>query len=576
MEMMDDKRRCFTAKNRIVLSLVGLFSVALIFVALALNLTEKVRSDGLIYLANPVTLLKDNAIAELAWGMGMPKVCCGAYGMATVILFAVYLSVCAFALVYESKFAASGGVASTARQTAIYALTVALSLIASIGLSLIIPLGEEEEYLAARYIFLAECIAVTIIVYGITCLAAALVGVLITNIVRRGKAANVCDSPLAPSAENRAPTYDRQKIFPALCAIDSAYSSVADDGEEPDCDERALTLKSLSSGFRNFLASRHKLYYDEDVIRLFLCAFGATRLTLLEGLSGTGKSSLPRYFAEYTGGRAVFVAVQSTWKDRADILGYFNDFTGTYNQTDFLSALYEANYDDDRLYVFVLDELNISRVEYYFADFLSVLEYPQDEQKLRIFQPPSGFIPPEKLQGGCLAIPSNCFFVGTANRDGSTFAISDKVYDRAVTISFENRNAPFAAADEYPVHLGAAKLKALFNEAEKNFSGAFSGEERAKFDAVCAYLYENFDVAFGNRIANQLEKLIPLFVACGGEADSLIDIVLSQKLAAKLEGRFEDYMRGGLMGLSRLIERTYGKGRLRRCERTVDRLVRRL
>ena len=187
--MMDDKRRCFTAKNRIVLSLVGLFSVALIFVALALNLTEEVRSDGLIYLANPVTLLKDNAIAELAWGMGMPKVCCGAYGMATVILFAVYLSVCAFALVYESKFAASGGVASTARQTAIYALTVALSLIASIGLSLIIPLGEEEEYLAARYIFLAECIAVTIIVYGIICLAVALVGVLITNIVRRGKAA---------------------------------------------------------------------------------------------------------------------------------------------------------------------------------------------------------------------------------------------------------------------------------------------------------------------------------------------------------------------------------------------------
>ena len=585
MTMTEDNRPYFTSKNKIALSVVGLYSVTLILVAILLNLTEKVRAaDGLIYLTNPVTALRDNAVAEMAWGMGMPQISCGAYGMVTVILCAVYVSVCAFALVYEARLAvASGNSVWSARQTAIYAFTVFLSVIASVGLSVILPDNDSGKSIADRYIFLAECAVMSAIIYGIILFAVALICVIVANLrkVKVEERGNTEDTPELSSAD-RAIISDRKKVFPALCAIDEKYMGAKDGTfreEESIADsrgEQVSSLKSLCAGFRNFLASRHGLYYEEDVIRLFVSSFGASRLVLLEGLSGTGKSSLPRYFAEYTGGRAVFVAVQSTWRDRSDILGYVNDFTGTYNQTDFLSALYEAEYDIDRLYIFVLDELNISRVEYYFADFLSVLEYPEEEQKLRIFQPPSGFIPPEKLQDGCLAIGNNCFFVGTANKDGSTFAISDKVYDRAVTISFENRNTPFAAEDEYPVKLGKARLRALFEDASVRFSRAFTEEDRARFDAVCAFLYENFDVAFGNRIANALEKLIPLYVGCGGAVNSLIDLVLSQKLGAKLEGRFEDYMQDGLKRLNKLIEKLYGQGTLARCEHAIDRLSRRL
>ena len=97
---------------------------------------------------------------------------------------------------------------------------------------------------------------------------------------------------------------------------------------------------------------------------------------------------MPRYFSKFVNGKVSFFPVQATWRDKSSILGYFNDFTKSYTETDFLRDLYEANYALDKINIFVLDEMNISRVEYYFADFLSVLEYPVEERKIRIMQLP--------------------------------------------------------------------------------------------------------------------------------------------------------------------------------------------
>lgn len=113
--------------------------------------------------------------------------------------------------------------------------------------------------------------------------------------------------------------------------------------------------------------------------------------------------------------------------------------------------------------------MNISRVEYYFADFLSVLEYPKELWKLKIMQLPYGFVPPAKLEDGFITIPENSYFVGTANKDDSTFTITDKVYDRAITIDFDDRNIPFEVKEEVSkIHISKTHLQHLYQEALNN------------------------------------------------------------------------------------------------------------
>lgn len=163
-----------------------------------------------------------------------------------------------------------------------------------------------------------------------------------------------------------------EKVFPGLIAIDELYAGTR---PAPVPQQAPCTLAELAAGFQAFLSERCALYYDLSMLRSFIAGMAASRLIILEGLSGTGKSSLPRYFSEYVGSKAFFAPVQSTWRDRTDVLGFYNDFSGVFKETNFLKCLYEASYTPDKFNLMVLDEMNLSRVEYYFADFLSVLEY---------------------------------------------------------------------------------------------------------------------------------------------------------------------------------------------------------
>ncbi len=374
--------------------------------------------------------------------------------------------------------------------------------------------------------------------------------------------------------ENKARSLDdREKVFPGLSSIDTKYNGYANDKIETD----DITLDKLATGFRNYLAKEEKLYYDIDSIRMFISGFASSRLEILEGLSGTGKSSLPRYFAKYVSANVLFMPVQATWRDKSSVLGYFNDFARSYNETDFLLSLYEASYNPDVINIYVLDEMNISRVEYYFADFLSVLEYPSDQWKIRLLQLPYGFIPPSKLDEGYLKIPTNSYFVGTANKDDSTFSISDKVYDRAITMFFDNRNEPFEVKEDVaPIKLSASKLQSLYQEALNNKQSLLKKADYQKLMKITDFIYDEFDVTFGNRILNQIEIIVPVFVACGGTKESALDFLLSRKLLAKLEGRFEEYVKASLKRLLELINQTYGSGVLPRSTHIINNLIKRL
>ena len=91
-----------------------------------------------------------------------------------------------------------------------------------------------------------------------------------------------------------------------------------------------------------------------------------------------GKTSLPRVFIEAIGGEYATIPVQSSWRDRHELLGYNNDFNKRFSETEFTKAIYRSGFEDqqERIWFVLLDEMNLARVEYYFADFLSVLEEP--------------------------------------------------------------------------------------------------------------------------------------------------------------------------------------------------------
>lgn len=598
------KKPYFTRKNLIVLSLAFFYSFLLLFVGLCL--------DG-----SHLLIGKKNPIALVAEKINFEPIRCGVTGYVSLILVAIYISVFVALFLYEKRYAVLNNKKP-------YSLKMILSYLASLLACFILSFGVGmlicgKNGIKTMYQFTGQSLLITTCIY---ILAFAFIGGILMFIVNftqvdrpfrafEDKNYPVLDDddlvkndvssnfdavpsskvsgtvsgevgigqPAATDNNNSSVIRqteeldDREKVFPALSMMDEEYEGYAVENVVSD----NLTLNEIATRFRNYLAKEEKLYFDIDTIRFFVSGFAASHFMILEGLSGTGKSSLPRYFAKFINANLLFVPVQATWRDKTNLIGYFNDFSKAYSETEFLTSLYHANYNPDMIHMFVLDEMNISRVEYYFADFLSVLEYPEEEWKIKIMQLPYNFIPPAKLDDGVIQIPNNVYFVGTANKDDSTFTITDKVYDRAITIDFDNRNDAFNVnGDASTINLSRSALAKLYQEAKNNKSYQMTDNDYQKFQTISDYIYDQFDITFGNRILNQISELVPVFVSCGGTKEEALDFLLSRKVISKIEGRFEEYVKNALRELLNLIHKTYGKDVLKRSEKTIQNLMRRL
>jgi len=598
------KKPYFTRKNLIVLSLAFFYSFLLLFVGLCL--------DG-----SHLLIGKKNPIALVAGKINFEPIRCGVTGYVSLILVAIYISVFVALFLYEKRYAVLNNKKP-------YSLKMILSYLASLVVCFILSFGVGmlicgKNGIKTMYQFTGQSLLITTCIY---ILAFAFIGGILMFIVNftqvdrpfrafEDKNYPVLDDddlvkndvssnfdavpsskvsgtvsgevgigqPAATDNNNSSVIRqteeldDREKVFPALSMMDEEYEGYAVESVVSD----NLTLNEIATRFRNYLAKEEKLYFDIDTIRFFVSGFAASHFMILEGLSGTGKSSLPRYFAKFINANLLFVPVQATWRDKTNLIGYFNDFSKAYSETEFLTSLYHANYNPDMIHMFVLDEMNISRVEYYFADFLSVLEYPEEEWKIKIMQLPYNFIPPAKLDDGVIQIPNNVYFVGTANKDDSTFTITDKVYDRAITIDFDNRNDAFNVnGDASTINLSRSALAKLYQEAKNNKSYQMTDNDYQKFQTISDYIYDQFDITFGNRILNQISELVPVFVSCGGTKEEALDFLLSRKVISKIEGRFEEYVKNALRELLNLIHKTYGKDVLKRSEKTIQNLMRRL
>ena len=365
---------------------------------------------------------------------------------------------------------------------------------------------------------------------------------------------NTRSSPCVAPAESR---------FFRLTSVDNYYKTEY----VPPVYDNTLTLESFCDQFRRFAASELKLYYDLDMMRYFVASLGTSRIIILQGISGTGKTSLPYAFGKFVQKDTTVVSVQPSWRERTELYGYFNEFTKRYAETEFLRAIYEGNYYRDP-HLVILDEMNIARVEYYFAEMLSILEMPRSEEWKVDIVTSVWDNDPCLIEGGNVQITNNIWFVGTINNDDSTFAVADKVYDRAIPIDLDSRADAFECEPAPPVYVSTDHLIELFNQAKQDYP--LSQENLDKLELLNTYLIKNFRLAFGNRIMKQIKDYVPCFVGCGGTELQAIDFIVAKKVLRKFESLSLGYMKDELTKFSSYLDKVFGKNTMVICKKYVE------
>jgi len=207
------------------------------------------------------------------------------------------------------------------------------------------------------------------------------------------------------------------------------------------------------------IAEDCKYEYDVSLIKSMLCGIYSEQLVILAGAPGSGKTTFAKEFTKAIGYEAPIIPVQANWMDKSDLLGYYNPIEKCYMPTPFLEKLTYikklAEKYKDRYFFICLDEMNLSCVEYYFADFLSALQteertidlysqaiWERDWKELDSLDEKNADV--ENKIGNLnryrssISIPRNIRFIGTINIDDTTKDLSPKVVDRAYFIRLEN------------------------------------------------------------------------------------------------------------------------------------------
>ena len=331
----------------------------------------------------------------------------------------------------------------------------------------------------------------------------------------------------------------------------------------------SFTLPELVELFRNFAASKLRLYYKTEMIRIFIAGLASTKLIILQGISGTGKTSLAYAWGKFLKHDSCIASVQPSWRDRTELFGYFNEFTKKFNETEMLKEMYVAGYTDD-VYTIILDEMNISRVEYYFAEMLSILEMPNTDEWIIELVSSAWDNDPKHIVGGKLHVPENMWYIGTINNDDSTFAVTDKVYDRAMPIDINDKGEVFEPIDTEAQDINYSYIHKLFTEAIE--ANQVSQQALDKIEEMDNYVIKHFRIAFGNRIVMHMKKFVPVYVACGGEEVAGIDYFIARKILRKFEQLNLAYIRDEIDGYIEFLDKTFGQDKMPECKEYLLRL----
>lgn len=356
------------------------------------------------------------------------------------------------------------------------------------------------------------------------------------------------------SLKGKRPALQSDSRFVKLTQVDKDYEISSEFTVMQSSD--MVNLPELIDRFIKYSASQLHLYYTKEIIARFFAGMATSKVLILEGISGTGKTSLPYAMGKFFNKETSIISVQPSWRDRAELLGYLNEFTKKFNETDFLKAVYQAGYSDKPNFI-VLDEMNLARIEYYFAEFLSVMEMPDVHEWKIDLVPASEPSDPKLLINGKLFINQNTWFIGTANKDESTFTITDKVYDRATPIVINNKAELIDCDYTNNVQMTFDYLDELFKKAQAEIT--MSTKVMDSFKKVDEYIQQNFKIAFGNRIMKQIKLFVPVYVACGFTEVQGLDYMLANKILRKFESLNLSFLHNELDGLIELLDKLFGK-----------------
>lgn len=378
---------------------------------------------------------------------------------------------------------------------------------------------------------------------------------------------------------------------------EAAFEQARRMDNEPELQNRRLrriepsSLSELVDYLQKYMGTTRDpepFYYEKKTIRTFLAGLHMSPLSILQGISGTGKTSLPREIAKalvaassgYTGKDDAgnrnepyrICAVQSGWRDNMDLIGFYNNFEKKYKETDFFKAIYLAAQPKykDTLFFIILDEMNLSHPEHYFADFLSMMEQSVNDRYVKI-QADEELLP-KLIRERQMQLPSNVRFIGTANHDETTLDFAPKTYDRSNVMVMETNDVEMAKEEMNQIKLHGtlsvsyAWINDKFNEAEELFLSRYLEFDKFIKNGKLRTMLKDRGIGVGNRFEKQAKKFICAYMALGDSSTKClaeaVDHLITSRLFRSLRNRYDltaDNLDSFQKFYSKLFSDTFGR-----------------
>jgi hypothetical protein len=357
---------------------------------------------------------------------------------------------------------------------------------------------------------------------------------------------------LGKTVDDLTQSQQSEKPFPQMTWMDSA--SNADWIKDRKAKELSLPeqdvpdLKKFSVELQHRIAQAEEgtpLHFRLEDIQLLIAGLAMSQFHIFQGISGTGKTSLAKAFAKAMGGHCTDIAVQAGWRDRDDLLGHYNAFEKRFYERDCLQGLYRAQTSayKDRCNIILLDEMNLSRPEQYFAEFLSALEKNDPKERLiSLSESQLPNAPALLVEGRRIRVPHNVWFVGTANHDETTNEFADKTYDRAHVMTLPRHEAGFKIESKPKASFSYGSLMERFNGAvTQNADEVLELLAELTTGPLTTILQDRFDLGWGNRFERQALRFIPVYMAAGGRKEDALDHLLASRVfrRGKATGRYD-------------------------------------